>query len=781
MRQKEQLLVAPTDISQFVILTKGPLKFKDRTKIESGHVGTTNSSATWSIDIGHEARIAFGHLLMGRKIRTGDRVALGGVFVNTLQLGASPVVQAQDTYAAPPPLPEIEPFSAGTSNLTRGTSGSTVSVDEGTWAVGNFSKKILLTGGEYTFSTLNLAHDTVVTADAPVTIRITQKLIAGDRVKLRPDEDLGAEALRLIASGSASDAIKFGHDNTFTGLVLAPAGGMTTGDRFKGTGAFAAAGATVGGDNETEFEHGFGCSRDEDCVDGLLCTSDECTDGVCAFVPVEEGDTCGGGTCDDEGDCECLPDFEGDNCEQFQDADGDLVGDSTDNCVDADNQGQEDSDGDGLGNVCDNCPFTANAGQEDADDNDTGDLCDGYNRLRIEAGDTWIDRIDLSDSKTYALADTPNDLQNLDKDAPAEATLFAYTFEGQELAVFNYPFGVQPWDLGGAIGWPFLTGLKVSRVAVPVGESRTIAYDHGTSHVVRYVHGTCAIHAPLGALFADAQAKLEEQLIDQVLALDSPTSVMIQRCGFEAQPHFRGEVGLSQPNHGRLEMGIYFDARYRIFASFIVGLGGATIRMNPGFAFQPAADGSVDVTLINNLANVEATGLGASTIQDETTEALQAVPAELEDEFRKQLIVPLGDVAPELAFSCGSAAGCFADIHETLEDGCAIGDDLACAMNASVEESNFVCQSGECAFRPIVQGVNVTPTDIEFVLAPDPDDLSIPWSVVYAGINQRIIDAGGTPLCAPLPGPDAIIDGEVVTRQEGMDISDTQCESIDFQ
>ncbi|XP_072014783.1 uncharacterized protein [Amphiura filiformis] len=59
-----------------------------------------------------------------------------------------------------------------------------------------------------------------------------------------------------------------------------------------------------------------------------------------------------------------------------QDADGDTVEDSTDNCLLLSNPTQMDTDGDGVGDACDNCVATSNAAQTDTDGDGSGDKCD---------------------------------------------------------------------------------------------------------------------------------------------------------------------------------------------------------------------------------------------------------------------------------------------------------------------------------------------------------------------------------------------------------------------
>jgi hypothetical protein len=71
-------------------------------------------------------------------------------------------------------------------------------------------------------------------------------------------------------------------------------------------------------------------------------------------------------------------DPDGDGIANFldDDDDGDGVPDSSDNCPDTANSGQEDADTDTIGDDCDNCTDDANPGQEDFDGDGLGDACD---------------------------------------------------------------------------------------------------------------------------------------------------------------------------------------------------------------------------------------------------------------------------------------------------------------------------------------------------------------------------------------------------------------------
>ena len=114
----------------------------------------------------------------------------------------------------------------------------------------------------------------------------------------------------------------------------------------------------IGHDTRVTYDSGFQCSVAATCNDGLLCTSDLCSDGACENPPVANGTRCNSGTCQ-AGACQCDVDFTGTNCNILIDGDGDGVGDSRDNCPTTPNADQADADGDGFGDVCDVCPTDA--------------------------------------------------------------------------------------------------------------------------------------------------------------------------------------------------------------------------------------------------------------------------------------------------------------------------------------------------------------------------------------------------------------------------------------
>jgi len=81
----------------------------------------------------------------------------------------------------------------------------------------------------------------------------------------------------------------------------------------------------------------------------------------------------------------------------FDDADGDRVWDSDDNCRLVPNPWQEDRDLDGVGDACDNAPQNFNPNQDDADKDDVGDAIDNC-RLTANKGQEDFDHDAVGDA-----------------------------------------------------------------------------------------------------------------------------------------------------------------------------------------------------------------------------------------------------------------------------------------------------------------------------------------------------------------------------------------------
>ncbi len=90
------------------------------------------------------------------------------------------------------------------------------------------------------------------------------------------------------------------------------------------------------------------------CSDGSACSqADTCQTGACtggAPPNCDDNNVCTADTCNPASGC----------ANTLIDADGDGVGDCTDNCVNNANANQLDVDGDGLGDACDACTYDAN-------------------------------------------------------------------------------------------------------------------------------------------------------------------------------------------------------------------------------------------------------------------------------------------------------------------------------------------------------------------------------------------------------------------------------------
>lgn len=100
---------------------------------------------------------------------------------------------------------------------------------------------------------------------------------------------------------------------------------------------------------------------------------------------------------------------------RVDDADGDHVWDSEDNCPQVANAGQADADGDGVGDACDNAPRNFNPHQEDTDKDGVGDVLDNC-RLVENPGQEDYDRDAVGDACDDAKHNYDPGQQDSDRD-----------------------------------------------------------------------------------------------------------------------------------------------------------------------------------------------------------------------------------------------------------------------------------------------------------------------------------------------------------------------------
>jgi hypothetical protein len=180
--------------------------------------------------------------------------------------------------------------------------------------------------------------------------------------------------------------------------VLWPSGQI---DRFFGVAANRVYEA-VEGSNVLEpvvIGDGTGDPPQDSDSDGIVDSKDNCPD-VANPEQADFDDDGLGDACDTDDDDDGVPDTEDAfplDATEWDDSDGDNVGDNADNCptvanpdqADSDNDGVgdacdteddaggiSDSDGDGIGDDVDNCPDVANPDQADSDNDGVGDACD---------------------------------------------------------------------------------------------------------------------------------------------------------------------------------------------------------------------------------------------------------------------------------------------------------------------------------------------------------------------------------------------------------------------
>jgi hypothetical protein len=291
-----QPLTAPTQVNSFALLASGRVRLGDRATFSGGNIGVLPGTGD-SVTVGSAAHVGIGSSTIGQRIVLKDRAVVGDLFATTVVPGANASYASLSAYAAPPALPSIAMFSAGTAPLTVNTPT--------TLAPGNFGQvtinsTLTLSGGTYQFQNLTLSTNAVLQASAASVVRVAGKIsgASANFVRIGPTGTQTAANLRLIVAGAndTNGGVTLGTDARLTALVVSRAS-VTVGDRFNGKGAIAASNFTGGNDATFALQTGFECTADSACDDGQSCTTDSCVDAKCVHSALPEG-----AMCSDDGD-----------------------------------------------------------------------------------------------------------------------------------------------------------------------------------------------------------------------------------------------------------------------------------------------------------------------------------------------------------------------------------------------------------------------------------------------------------------------------------------------
>jgi virginiamycin B lyase len=307
IRASQKALIGAAPISIFAVLARHGASFDDRSIIAGGNVGVDASTNVTlnSLTSGFNSQISIGGDIFSQAIILRERSTTGNLHATQVDAPASVTTGTRTPFVAPPLVPAIGAFAAGTAPITV-NGGQTVTLVAGHFGDVNVNGTLNLAGGLYQFRSLHLNNDSRLTALASAIVRVAAGITGLDRVHVTVASGFSASALRLEAAGTASgnDGIVFANDAQITGLVIATKG-VRIGDRLAGRGAIAGQDVVLGHDTQFTADSGFGCSTAADCNDNNPCTVDACVDAQCQNSAAPNGTACSDGNACTQADA-CL-------------------------------------------------------------------------------------------------------------------------------------------------------------------------------------------------------------------------------------------------------------------------------------------------------------------------------------------------------------------------------------------------------------------------------------------------------------------------------------------
>ena len=309
VRSRELSRAAPLDVRGFLILATNQVHLSDGSLLSGGHVGA-GAATDAAVKVASDSRLSLGNAVHGRQVVLGPRTEAGIVYALEL-VAPFATVEALLPFEAPPAVPAVTAFAAGSTPVVVG-SGESLVLDAGAFGSVTVGGTLRLSGGSYAFAELLFANDAALVADAPSVVRVAGHVTGEDRVQIGTAPELGVSALRLIIAGTSTKdgGLSLGNDGRLSALVLA-GDGLTVGHRLVGSGALGAANVVLGHDASFNFDTGFECNADAGCDDGNPCTVNTCVDAKCNYPPRTNDSACAtpegsAGTCQ-SGSCVPVP------------------------------------------------------------------------------------------------------------------------------------------------------------------------------------------------------------------------------------------------------------------------------------------------------------------------------------------------------------------------------------------------------------------------------------------------------------------------------------------